>query len=130
MLVGKRFKLLLMDKPSDPNTENSVELPYPFSLSFVLIVLKSIGCLMYFLYWGNCFVLTGCRNGQLSSCFSISGNNTLKHRHTRTASGTMDITALAGHLEMAVTVTNSEKKSYTLLLYKACHSYTLVFRKT
>lgn len=33
-----------------------------------LIVDKSIGCLMIFLYVGNCFVFTGNKNGQDSSC--------------------------------------------------------------
>lgn len=42
-----------------------------------LIVDKSIGLLIIFLYVGNCFVLTGKRKGHASSWHSRSSNNAL-----------------------------------------------------
>ena len=72
---------------SPPLMMRSVKCWYTYcdSLSLFFIVVKSIGCLMYFLYVGNCLKLTGLRNGHPSSCFSISVSTNLiiQFRHLK-----------------------------------------------
>jgi hypothetical protein len=51
---------------------------YLTSYNFFLIVDKSIGVLMIFLYVGNCFVFTGSKNGHASSWHSRSSKIALQ----------------------------------------------------
>lgn len=66
------LKVLQFSKISLQSAANSALDLYTESRSLFLIVLKSMGCLIYLRYVGNCLKFTGFRNGQPSSCFSIS----------------------------------------------------------
>lgn len=56
---------------------------YTESCNFFLIVLRSMGVFMIFLYVGNCLVLTGSRNGQASSCCSSCSRRVLQGASSR-----------------------------------------------